>query len=173
MEYNTEEYTKNYIIQAFFILMREMPYNKISVVDICDKAGIGRATFYRHFKSKEDIIIYYFNRNKFNFLESQKYYPRCKEDYELIVKAVLITLKEQKENIKLIREAKLEYLYLDYVNEEFLKMYKKRLPEENIYSSYGFAGMLFNISMAWLDNNCADSIDVVASSIVDSINFKF
>ena len=57
MDYITEDYTRHYIIQALFRLMNEYRYDKISVTDIAQKAGVGRATFYRYFKSKEDIYL--------------------------------------------------------------------------------------------------------------------
>ena len=59
MEVLPEEYTRYYIVQALFKLMSSYEYNKISVTEIAEKAGVGRATFYRYFKRKEDIIVYY------------------------------------------------------------------------------------------------------------------
>lgn len=96
MEYAKEEYTKHYIVQALFKLMNENEYDKISVIDIVNKAGVGRATFYRHFKKKEDIIIYFFEHNRKDFIANQHYYPRCKEDYIAIVKDSLYKFKEKK-----------------------------------------------------------------------------
>lgn len=81
VEYAPEEYTRHYIVQALFKLMNSYEYEKISVTDIAEKAGVGRATFYRYFKRKEDIIHYYFEHNKRAFIFEQHIYPRCKEDY--------------------------------------------------------------------------------------------
>lgn len=47
MDYAPEEYTRFYIVQALFKLMSAYEYDKISVTDIAEKAGVGRATFYR------------------------------------------------------------------------------------------------------------------------------
>lgn len=68
MDYITEDYTRHYIIQALFRLMNEYRYDKISVTDIAQKAGVGRATFCRYFKSKEDVILFYFEYNKTKFV---------------------------------------------------------------------------------------------------------
>ena len=89
MEYAPEEYTKHYIVQALFKLMSGFSYDKISVTDIAEKAGVGRATFYRYFKRKEDVILYYFEHNTKVFIFGQRFYPRCKEDHIKTVKAVL------------------------------------------------------------------------------------
>ena len=34
----------------------EMPFNKIKVLDLCQRSGVSRKTFYAHFASKEDVL---------------------------------------------------------------------------------------------------------------------
>ena len=68
MELLPEEYTRFYIVQALFKLMDSYEFDKISVSLIAEKAGVGRATFYRYFKSKEDVIIFYFERHAKDFV---------------------------------------------------------------------------------------------------------
>ena len=53
------ERTKSWIFEAIMLLMDEKPYNKISVSDICDKAGIARPTFYYKYEDKDDVIFEY------------------------------------------------------------------------------------------------------------------
>lgn len=172
MNYTSEEYTKFYIIQALFKLMNKEDYEKISIVDICKKAGVGRATFYRHFKNKEDIIIYYFDHNHKEFILKQKYIPRCKEDYVDLIVDILKQFKEQKEPIKLIKKANLDYIYLDYLNKNFNKNFLDNYCQEQKYLSYGFSGMLFNICMAWLEDDCVVEEKDIAIGMVDSLNIK-
>ncbi|MCF6514673.1 TetR family transcriptional regulator [Lactobacillus sp. S2-2] len=45
------------IIDGLFDLMIETPYTEISVKSICEKSGVSRMTFYRHFHTKEDVVI--------------------------------------------------------------------------------------------------------------------
>ena len=76
MNYAPEEYTRYYIVQALFKLMNEYEFEKISVTDVANKAGVGRATFYRYFKRKEDVIVYYFEHNRKSFEYKQRFYER-------------------------------------------------------------------------------------------------
>lgn len=152
--------------------MSEYEYEKISVIDIANKAGVSRATFYRNFRRKEDIIEYYFKHHEKEFASNNRYYPRCKEDYIKTVNNVLTTFVEQKEPIKLIRKARLEYLYLDYLNESFSKKFENDYPNTHKYQPYMYAGMLFNTSMAWLDNDCADPVPALAEAIISAIYFE-
>jgi len=51
--------TKSWIFDALMLLMDEMPYMKISVSDITEKAGIARTTFYRNYDDKDDVVFEY------------------------------------------------------------------------------------------------------------------
>lgn len=172
MEYTPEEYTRHYIVQALFLLMNEYEYEKISVTDIAAKAGVGRATFYRYFKRKEDVIEFYFTHNTKEFLFEQRYYPRCKADYLSIVRNVFEKFRKNKDCFKLIKRAHLDYLYLDFLNRNFTANFQKEHDGENVYAPYLYAGMLFNVSMRWLENDCADSIETLAETMIDAIYFE-
>lgn len=167
-----EEYSRFYIVQALFKLMGSYEYEKISVTDIADKAGVGRATFYRYFKCKEDVLIYYFQHNHKDFVFGQRFYPRCKEDYIKIVENVFSMFKENKEPFKLMRKAHLEYLYLDYLNEQFTKTFDNDYPDKNSYLPYLYSGMLFNVSIKWLDNDCKEPVKTLAQMVVNAIYFE-
>lgn len=47
--------THKMIIEAFFQLVEEKGYDCITIQDIADEAMINRATFYAHFKDKQDL----------------------------------------------------------------------------------------------------------------------
>ena len=50
------------ITEALFRLMAEKPFHAIRITEICEAAGVGRKTFYRHFELKEDIIAFRLDR---------------------------------------------------------------------------------------------------------------
>ncbi len=58
MNKNDERFreTEKYIRTAFFELLEKRGYDHFNVMDICQKAGIGRTTFYYHYLSKEDLV---------------------------------------------------------------------------------------------------------------------
>ena len=49
-------YTKMRIRSAFYELLHEKSYDKITVTAICEKAEINRATFYKHYMNVEDLV---------------------------------------------------------------------------------------------------------------------
>lgn len=61
----SNEGRNNYVIEhitdALLKLLRDKPIEDISISELCDLAMIGRASFYRNFESKEDILRGYIN----------------------------------------------------------------------------------------------------------------
>ena len=49
--------TEQQILQSALTLMREQGYDKISVRDICNHAGITTGAFYHHYPSKDALVI--------------------------------------------------------------------------------------------------------------------
>jgi AcrR family transcriptional regulator len=45
------------LAQAAFDLFDEQGYEQTTVDDITERAGLGRTTFFRHYRSKEDVIF--------------------------------------------------------------------------------------------------------------------
>ena len=48
---------KESITQALLILMENKDFEKITITDIVNKAGVVRMSFYRNYTSKEDVIL--------------------------------------------------------------------------------------------------------------------
>ena len=48
--------TRELVLDAFLGLMVERGYETMTVQDLLDRSGVGRATFYAHFKGKEDLL---------------------------------------------------------------------------------------------------------------------
>ena len=53
-----KERTLKYLTQSLTDLMREKPLDQISVSEICEHAMVRRATFYRHFADKAQLLDY-------------------------------------------------------------------------------------------------------------------
>lgn len=102
-----------HITNALLELMDCKEFNSITVSEICEKAGVGRASFYRNFESKEDII----RKHLHNLLEEWwasytgttilelvtaifEYFYECKNIYILLYKQGLdyISLQSVKDS---------------------------------------------------------------------------
>ena len=55
-------YVLNQITEAMVELLKEKEMSNISISELCDKAQIGRTSFYRNFESKEAIVEFIIER---------------------------------------------------------------------------------------------------------------
>lgn len=54
--------TKNALAEALKMLLKEEPFDKISVGNICESCGLSRKSFYYHFKDKYDLVNWIYHR---------------------------------------------------------------------------------------------------------------
>ena len=59
-----KERTLKLLDDAFTELIEEKPFEEISVAELCDRAMIRRATFYRHFPNKEEYLAFYVQKRR-------------------------------------------------------------------------------------------------------------
>lgn len=52
-------YVTEHITAAMLSLLQEKMLNEISISELCERAGVGRTSFYRNFQDKEDILKKY------------------------------------------------------------------------------------------------------------------
>jgi len=48
--------TKSHVFDAFFQMVQSSRYDELKTIDIINKSGIGKSTFYEHFSSKDDVL---------------------------------------------------------------------------------------------------------------------
>lgn len=49
--------TRESVFRAFIQLLFDRRYDNIRTIDLIAEAGIGRSTFYEHFRSKDDVLL--------------------------------------------------------------------------------------------------------------------
>ena len=49
--------TRDQLGQALIALIVEKPINDVTVQDVLDRAGVGRSTFYLHYRDKDDLLV--------------------------------------------------------------------------------------------------------------------
>lgn len=159
------DYTRHYIAEALLKLMKAKDFRDITVTEIVKRAGVGRATFYRYFTDKESVIVYYFNRLNEKFNENIRYIPRCDEDYYDVIRSVLKMLHAYQDFVLLLQASHLEYLYLEYLNRSFQRDFAYSDKPQASYLSYAYAGMVYNVSMQWVKDGCAEPLEAVADTL--------
>lgn len=106
-------YVIEHLIGAMLTLLEKKPLADISISELCNKAGVGRTSFYRNYEEKEDIIKTYIG-NLF-----QDWMDKCKKAPDLSVReTVRIVFSHFEANRKfysLLNERGLVYLLKDII----------------------------------------------------------
>ena len=75
---NKAEYSKQSMAKALLRLMETEDYDRITIQQIVDTAGVSRMAFYRNFETKDQILQYHVNRITDEFVRN----AHMKEKYD-------------------------------------------------------------------------------------------
>ncbi|BCN31606.1 TetR/AcrR family transcriptional regulator [Anaeromicropila herbilytica] len=88
--------TKQFIINTANQLFLENGYQNVTVVDICEACKISKTTFYYHLKSKEDIILHFYDSVTHNIsqflmsiLERNNYWDQLMKCFECLIEEAM------------------------------------------------------------------------------------
>ena len=153
------------ITNALISLMAEKDYDNIFITDIVNRAGLSRVTYYRHFNTKEDIILRYFEITKNKFMEQVTANNLIEQkNNDIIILSLFLYFKANLTANKCLVKAGLDKELLAFLSSEFLDKLPIKLDK---YTAYFIAGGLFNVLIRWLENDCKDSIDEVSKPFMD------
>jgi len=127
------ERTKSWIFDALMLLMDEKPYDKITVSDIAEKAGVARPTFYRNFDDKDEVILQYLNNSLITEMSTEKVNNGGKPNNIVLTFDVKYMINHQKNLKKILSTADIEariYRELQIYTLSLIKSYKKQLSAE-------------------------------------------
>ena len=169
--------SKELISIAIYQLMYKLPYNKINVKLICEKAGVSRMSFYRYCSTKEDIFINFADER---FAEFYDLYMKDNEynTVDEFTRNVIHYFKKYSRQIKILEKAdKMNILitqfehYASYLmsNVKSMKMFKYK---DNPLAVPYFAGGLFNVLVYWSKHNFKESEEEMTTRLHELISFK-
>lgn len=148
----TSDNMKEYMSNALLILMRNNQYKDISIGEITNKAGVHRSTYYRNFKSKEDIIRYYYH----HILEEYRNSKNETIDLKSHLFRIFTHYYKYKKELLLLYKADLSYLMLDSLNETFRLTYKSNTKIDT-YFVYYHTGGIYNNFILWFSSDMQES----------------
>ncbi|MDO5852429.1 MAG: TetR/AcrR family transcriptional regulator [Methanobacteriaceae archaeon] len=168
--------TKEKITQSLITLLQEKEYNEITIKEITNKAEVNRSTYYRNFKSKEDIII--FNLNKIMKEYTNTYKTIKEKNYENYLKIIFETFYNYKEFLLTIYKKEQIYLLQEVLNKHFKNKLNQTENKLKKYHIYYHIGGIYNFIICWLENDMKDTpekltkITMQIISKEDKINLK-
>ncbi len=143
--------------KALLILLSKKPLNDISISELVDEAGVGRASFYRNFDSKEDILKLHI-RSLFN--EWIKEWDKQNVILSEQIYNMIQHFEKHNRFYKLLNERGLIYLLKDVII-GFFKLSNEDVKEK-AYASAFAAYTLYGWIDVWFQRGMRESADEMA-----------
>lgn len=153
------ENTKQKIVDALFELLADKELDVISVSNICKTASVSRMSYYRSFKSKDQIIDYQIDRifqEFFNYLMRKP-----NHDISAFLDAFFTICRKNQHYIQAILKANLHDRLYDKVH-FYLKdlidkgIFKLRTESPDMWISF-VAGGLHQMIISWMNDGLKES----------------
>lgn len=162
----TTDYLKECIADALIELMQTKPFDKITIEEITELAKVGRATYFRNFTSKSDVISFKIIRlwnswaEEHNLNEESKYHLTISEPFFNFNYSI-------KDLHKIIYQANQQAAVYDAFqkiivppsNADAIELYRNR------FLSYGFFGLLDE----WIRRDYCEPPELMAQIVTERI----
>lgn len=162
---------KNAISQTLFDLMQSKSIHDISISELISKAGVARATFYRNYSSKEDVLITFVRDVLENYRQTIDYDATdylCRENvvkgyqYFYDYKRYVLDLYNSGYGSMLLEE-------LNQFHESIAGVMPANSPKR--YTLYFYIGALYNSAITWLLEEKPVSIETIAETLMQSLKY--
>ena len=165
----TKKFTRECIFLALFQLLQENDYQKITISQIAEKAGVSRNAVYRNFKCKDMIIKEYLIKITTDYIQQHNSLKiNSKEEH---IKQLVEHLCQNANLAKNLLNAGLAHYMLDAFS--IIKGYTKTsFGKNNYYENYIASGVLA-VFLTWLLNDQKESKEELVEIILNIIKEDF
>ncbi len=160
------------ISHALIELMKEKPYETITISELSERADLSRRTFYRNYSTKDDII------NEFFYKIWSEYSYEIKQEDDLSLPHIALIffnkMDEYGEILNLFNQNDLFVLFLNSIPELMIESYKSRdnkiqdiSPTARQFVARFVSGGFFMVAKSWFDNGREQSPEELAQYVAN------
>lgn len=151
------ERVKDRLFCALIEFAEQKDWSKVTVTELIGKSGVARASFYRNFRSVEEIIDYGIGRMAGRYhdgMPASAHDPHSRE-------AMLYKFRFYQEHAKLVlafHHAKVTTTLLDIITDCEIDALGD-MPSSSIerYGLYFYAGAFYNMMLSWLEGGIKET----------------
>ena len=170
--------TRTAIFEAFISLLSEHRYSQITVGQIIDRADVGRATFYAHFETKDDLVremcAEIFDHVIYDGIKAENchYYSISGGVPQDIIPHILFHVRSNQKNIIGILSCESGELFLRYFKQYISEVFsnwivetpeaqEKQVPRDFLIDHV--SSSFVNMVQWWIKNNMEQSPEELTS----------
>lgn len=149
-------YVLQHITESLLDLLAVKPLSEISISELCENAGVGRASFYRNFQNKEAILKAYIGRIFHEWTDECENNPLSGQ-----IKGMFSHFERHRDFYKLLSERGLIYLLKDVI----VGICGPR-PEHTKVEAYAAAFVAYSLygwTEVWFQRGMQESAEEIAS----------
>lgn len=154
--------TENLLYDTLVKLMKNTPFEKIKVSDICNLALINRSTFYAHYNDKYELLvdlIENLKENLRNALDKNEHIVNTKNYYIEMIKLLMDHIDEKKDIYYSILISNRNSIVIDILLEAVITDVNKRVENTNVIKnnlptnvvSRFYLGAVVSLGIEWLN----------------------
>lgn len=152
--------------EALFKLMKKKNIEKITVDELCEAGGIGRATYFRNFKSKDEIITSYIVMKWREYEREHKLKEHPLNDRYRVKQYFDFCYSMRKKNDLIIEQCHHGAILSAY---ELITTDSDTAQALNTYESFYLAYGLFGIFIKWARGGYTESVQEMTEIVVEKI----
>ena len=161
METGRESELEEYITSALLQLMKKKDYFRITITEICEKAGVSRMSFYRSFGGKLEVLQKKCAAITDEFVQSSGISYRNNTVRQYFV-TLFTHLQKYRDLIMLLSRAGLLHVIKDDIDRVFLHSYEGIYDD---YKSHFLSGGIYDVFLYWLKNGCLETPEELAEKL--------
>lgn len=161
---------KDRLLSTLIATAGEKDWSKLKVTELIERSGVARASFYRNFKSVEDIIQYGIDQMSLLYHANR---PFQREDFHDRA-VVLYKFQFYRDHAGLVlafHRAKISITLLDVITDCEINACGD-MPHNSIsrYELYYFSGAFYNMMLSWLEGGAQESPEAMADEFLRIAN---
>lgn len=150
--------TKRMLKESMLSILKEKELDTINVAELCRKAGVNRATFYRHYEIPRDVLME-IQQDLYRELLQQVKLPQATGDIRPMIEKLCVFLDDHQELLRILVRSNSDTEFADFMQDMYLELAKeyshlgmlKRLDQEDIalLTLYSTGGSYF-VLRSWI-----------------------
>ncbi len=157
---------KDRLFAALIEFAGKKDWSKLTVTELIEKSGVARASFYRNFKSVEELIDYGIQQLAVRYHEGK---PFPEEDFHSreVMLYKFHFYKEYADLVLAFHHAKMGTTLLDIITDCEIES-GGDMPISSIarYELYYFAGAFYNMMLCWLESGMKETPEAMADAFL-------
>ena len=165
--------TRKALSDAFLVLLCEKRFEDITVGELCDRAMVRRATFYKHYADKYEFFTFFIRQYEETFsMDAKEHKKDSLSDYSAFMfQRCIEFMREHQQMIQRVLESNMQSVLLDLFTDEIYHNTLLHIRENNLFPNATaairdtiaafYAGGIVQVLRQWFNGSRTHNLDEI------------